>query len=246
MNGLDLFSGIGGISLALSEWVRPIAYCESEPYAQGVLLSRMRDASLPIAPIWDDVRTLRRHDFPPVPVDIVYGGFPCQDISVAGHGIGLAGKRSGLYWEMHRIIKEFKPTFVFIENVPAIRTRGAMEVAKSLAAIGYDPTWDIISAREVGASFIGDRWFLLAAADGETLRIEQGRRERASRTAETFNSSISDTRFTPWTPERGFESHVFGVGNGVPYSVDRDRALGNGAPPPQVKKAFVRLMGLGE
>lgn len=90
LNGLDLFSGIGGISLALKPWVRTIAYCESDRYAQSVLLSRMQDKSLCIAPIWDDVRTLCRKHID-VPVDIIFGGFPCQDISAAGL---KAGQRS--------------------------------------------------------------------------------------------------------------------------------------------------------
>jgi len=86
LNGLDLFSGIGGITLALSEWVRPIAYCEIDRYCQGVLLSRMRSGDISTAPIWDDVRTLKGEMLPKV--DIIYGGFPCQDISTAGHGKG--------------------------------------------------------------------------------------------------------------------------------------------------------------
>jgi DNA (cytosine-5)-methyltransferase 1 len=169
LNGLDLFSGIGGLSIALAPWVRSFAYCENDRYAQSVLLERMQFGDIPCGPIWDDVRTLEREALPMVP-DIVYGGFPCQDISVAGHGDGLDGERSRLYWEIHRIIKECKPAFIFLENVPAIRTRGALEVAESLTALGYDQNWDVISALEVGASFLGERWFCLAAADSQTLR----------------------------------------------------------------------------
>jgi DNA (cytosine-5)-methyltransferase 1 len=84
MNGLDLFSGIGGISLALEPWVRTVAYCEQDRYAQGVLLSRMRSGGIDRAPIWDDVRTLNKSILPNI--DIIFGGFPCQDISVAGLG----------------------------------------------------------------------------------------------------------------------------------------------------------------
>lgn len=229
--------------MALSPWVRPIAYCEVDRYAQAVLLQRMWRNDIPTAGIWDDVTTLVS-ELLPGPVDIIYGGFPCQDISVAGHGIGLAGARSGLYWEMHRLCRELKPTFIFLENVPAIRTRGALELAKSLTSLGFDTTWDVISAREVGASFIGDRWFLLAAADSEALRLKQGRISRENRQAAAFHSSACDTRLTPWTPERGFESRIFGVGNGVPFAVDRDRVLGNAVVPAQARIAFERLMGL--
>ena len=160
MNGLDLFSGISGISLALEPWVTPVAYCELDPYSQGVLLSRMAEGTIPRAPIWDDVQTLQGAMLGPV--DILYGGFPCQDISVAGRGAGLAGKRSGLFFEIARLVGEIKPTFIFLENVPAIRTRGADTVVKTLARLGYDCRWDVVSAVEVGAPHLRKRWFLLA------------------------------------------------------------------------------------
>jgi len=164
LNGLDLFSGIGGLSLALAPWVKPIAYCENDRFAQSVLLSRMRDGTLPIAGIWDDVKTLRPGHIctPEVGIDIIYGGFPCQDISVAGHGVGLEGKRSGLFYEILRLTGEISPSFLFLENVPAIRTRGAERVCKELAFLGYDCRWLVISAAEVGARHVRNRWFLLA------------------------------------------------------------------------------------
>lgn len=241
LNGLDLFSGIGGISLALQPWARSVAYCEIDGYAQAVLLSRMSRGELEIAPIWPDVTKLDGKMLPAV--DIVSGGFPCQDISVAGHGVGLAGKRSGLYWEIHRIVAEARPAFVFLENVPAIRTRGLTEVVRSLTELGYDCRWDVISAREVGASFEGDRFFL-AAANRQTLRLEQGRRERKSGENSSLDSSASDVGLVAWSPERGFESRVFGTGNGIPFAVDRDRVLGNAVVPAQARTAFMRLMGI--
>ena len=94
--GLDLFSGIGGITLALSPWVQPTAYCECDEYCQSILLARMADRSLPEAPIWDDVTTLDGRQFEGI-VDIIYGGFPCQNISTAGRGAGLEGERSRLF-----------------------------------------------------------------------------------------------------------------------------------------------------
>lgn len=243
INGLDLFSGIGGLTIALAPWVRPLAYCENDRYSQAILLSRMRTHDLPCAPIWDDVRTLRDEKLRGT-VDIIYGGFPCQDISVAGHGVGLAGDRSGLYFEILRLVEQTRPQFVFLENVPAIRTRGALEVARTLTRVGYDCRWDVISAREVGASFIGDRWFLLAAANGKTLRIKQGRRPWQSGQTAALNLAARDIRLTPWTPERGFESRVFRDGHGVPFAVDRDRGLGNAVVPAQAREAFRRLSGM--
>lgn len=175
INGLDLFSGIGGLTLALAPWVRPVAYCESDRYAQAVLLSAQARGDLPRAPIWDDVRTLRGTDIPPV--DIISGGFPCQDLSVAGAGAGLAGERSGLFFEVLRLAKEIKPKFLFLENVPAIRTRGLSVVGKRLADLGYDCRWDIVSAADVGAPHVRKRWWLLAYAPGE--RRGEGRAEPA-------------------------------------------------------------------
>lgn len=161
LNGLDLFSGIGGITLALGEWINTVAYCEGDRHAQAVLMSRMREGLLPNRPIWDDVRTLRGSLLPPV--DIIVGGFPCQDISVAGKGAGLGGERSGLFFEIVRLAKEIEPTFLFLENVPAIRTRGLDRVVEELTALGYDLRWTMLSAEEVGAPHKRERWFCLAA-----------------------------------------------------------------------------------
>src|SRR5216684_4770914 len=124
MYGLDLFSGIGGITKALEGYVQPVAYCENDRYAQGVLLSRMANGDLPNAPIWSDILTLRGAMLPRTP-EIIYGGFPCQDISVAGRGKGLDGERSGLFFEIIRLVGEIRPRFVFLENVAAITVRGA-------------------------------------------------------------------------------------------------------------------------
>jgi len=163
MNGLDLFSGIGGISIALEPWVRTIAYCEQDRFAQSVLLSRISEGKLHRAPIWDDVQTLRGDMLPPI--DIIFGGFPCQDISVAGNGEGLAGKRSGLFYEIVRLTKEIRPSFVFLENVPAIRTRGLEQVIKAFTEIGYDCRWTCITAASLGAPHKRGRWILLAHAN---------------------------------------------------------------------------------
>ena len=160
LNGLDLFSGIGGISIALKEWIRPVAYCEIDSYCQAILLSRMEGKFLRTAPIWDDIRNFPVEDFS-TGVDIIYGGFPCQDISVAGNGKGLAGERSGLFFEIMRLAKEIKPKFLFLENVPAITSRGGIEVVRTIAEMGYDCRWCVISAASIGALHRRERWFLL-------------------------------------------------------------------------------------
>lgn len=179
MNGLDLFSGIGGLTLALSPWVRPIAYCEIEPYARAVLLSRMEAGDLPSAPIWDDVRTLRGDDLPVV--DIIYGGFPCQDVSLAGARAGLDGERTGLFREAVRLVRECKPKFVFLENVPGIR-RFVHTVRGELEALGYDCRDGFLSAGEVGANHIRNRWWILAhsgSAGRGAGNVRNGRGDRS-------------------------------------------------------------------
>lgn len=174
MNGLDLFSGIGGITLALKEYVKPIAYCEIDAYCQSILLQRMQEGNLPKAPIWNDIKTLSDEELPGQ-VDIIYGGFPCQDISVAGTGKGLEGERSGLFFEIIRLTKEIKPQFIFLENVSAITTRGGLEVIQEVTSLGYDCRWCVISAESIGALHQRKRWFLLAKSNqGETVANTDG------------------------------------------------------------------------
>lgn len=177
MNGLDLFSGIGGLSLALKPWVETVAYCESDRHAQCVLMQNMRRGYLEEAPIWDDVRTLRREHLE-IPIDIIFGGFPCQDISAAGRGAGLEGKRSGLFFEVVRLVQEIRPTFVFLENVPAIRTRGLREVIREFTDLRYDCRWTCVSAADVGAPHLRRRWWMLAAnTDSAAFRDIEQRKE---------------------------------------------------------------------
>ena len=109
------------------------------------------------------------------PVDILCGGFPCQDISLAGKGEGLNGKKSGLWWEMHRIISELRPRIAVMENVPAITFRGLDSVLGSLSEIGYDAEWCIISARDFGAPHLRKRWFCVAYPNSERSRQTRNR-----------------------------------------------------------------------
>lgn len=169
LNGLDLFSGIGGNSIALRDYVRTIAYCESDRHAQSVLLSRMSDGSITAAPICTDVTELDGSELKGL-VDIMVGGFPCQDISVAGNGVGISGKRSGLFREIVRLAKEIEPSFLFLENVPAIRTRGLDTVIEELTGLGYDLRWCMLSAAQVGAPHKRERWFLLGYSNKECSR----------------------------------------------------------------------------
>ena len=198
LNGLSLFSGYAGIDLALSEWVKPIMYCEIETYAQGTLLSRMDDGTIPFAPIWNDVTTMDGTKFRGL-VDIIYGGFPCQDISSAGKGAGLEGKRSGLFREIVRLLEETKAPFVFLENVSAIRTRGSIEVQEALAGLGYDCRFGVISAAEIGANHKRERWFCLgfnaSYADSSKLWLESGWGRREIRKGEGESRNHGEEKF---------------------------------------------------
>ncbi len=252
----------------MQDWVYPVAYCENDRHAQAVLLSRMQAVQLPVAPIWDDAQTLA-YGIIPYDIDIIYGGFPCQDISVAGNGSGLAGKRSGLFYEVGRLCREFKPTFVFLENVPAIRTRGAETVCKEFSIQGYDSRWDVVSAAEVGAPHLRKRWFFLAAhAERLDLWIESRRsRGKAGEGSAIVSNDGQEKPLANATSERGasrrprsetrrrqphpfeqgwwdVEPGIRRVANGVPQRVDRLRGLGNAVVPIQAREAFKRLMGL--
>lgn len=265
LNGLDLFSGIGGISLGLKPYVTTIAYCESDSYAQGVLLSRMQTGDIDKAPIWDDVRTLSGEMLPEV--DIIFGGFPCQDISTAGNGKGLEGERSGLFFEIRRLVSELRPRFVFLENVPAISVRGLDRILLEFTSLGYDTRWTTVSAESVGACHKRRRWFMLAHSNGQPMRIEHEQEFNQSKIwpePVSKDGHDSDTTRTRWeekhiakrSPEKftrpcGYnewtsEPALRGRNHGIQNRVDRVKCLGNSVVPLQAHVAFKRLIGMKE
>ncbi len=202
MNGLrvlDLFSGIGGFSLGLERaGMQTVAFCEIDKTAQQVLRKHWSDV-----PIFDDVKTLKGEQLGTI--DVICGGFPCQDLSFAGKGAGLTGARSGLWWEFHRLIKEIKPSWVIIENVAALRSRGLDKVLGSLAEIGYDAEWHCVPASAVGAPHQRDRVWIIAYPnhagsrtpehgvdqDGQTL--EQERQDKSFGRVSGCGTVVSDT-----------------------------------------------------
>src|SRR5574343_648299 len=265
LNGLSLFTGYAGIDLALRDYVRPVGYCDIEQFSHATLLSRFDDGSLPFAPIWTDVRKLDGTKFRGL-VDVVAGGFPCQDLSVAGKGKGLAGERSGLFREIIRIAQESSPAFIFIDNVPAIRTRGSLQVQEALATIGYDTRWCTLSASEVGANHRRERWFCLAYSQSSYDRLRDSRENtgQVQQSGECIGTQdVPDSNGTRLQETRAelcsarplkhgalhsewwaSEPNVGRVANGVAFRVDRIKALGNGVVPLQVKTAFETLMGI--
>ena len=157
MNILDLFSGIGGFSLGLERaGMRTVAFCEIDLHARKVLNKHWSDV-----PVFTDVSTLTKDDLNEQ-IDVIAGGFPCQDISTAGQGAGLAGSRSGLWYEFHRLVNEIRPRYAIIENVSVLRSRGLDQVLWSLAEIGYDAEWHCIPASALGAPHRRDRIWIVA------------------------------------------------------------------------------------
>jgi DNA (cytosine-5)-methyltransferase 1 len=162
MNELALFAGAGGGILGghLLGW-RTVCAVEWEPYPASVLLARQNDGILPPFPIWDDVQTFDGKPWRGI-VDVVSGGFPCQDISVAGGGRGIDGERSGMWKEMARIIGEVRPRYTFIENSPMLTTRGLERVLADLAKMGFDAEWGVLGASDVSAPHKRERIWILA------------------------------------------------------------------------------------
>lgn len=199
---LDLFSGIGGFSLGLERTggFETVAFCEIEEYPRRVL-----EKHWPGVPIYHDVRTLTadtlRRDG--ITVDVICGGFPCQDLSFAGKRAGLEGARSGLWGEYRRLIGELRPRFVIVENVPGLLSLGMATVLGDLAALGYDAIWDCIPAAAVGAPHIRDRVWIVAypdsesehagAINGEMARISSALAYAAGARYEPWQSSESGT-----------------------------------------------------
>ena len=161
---LALFAGAGGGILGghLLGW-RTVCAVERDAYAAAVLAQRQTDGCLKPFPIWSDVCSFDGKPWRGI-VDVVSGGFPCQDISAAGTGAGIDGKRSGLWREMARIISEVRPRFVLVENSPLLVGRGLAVVLGDLAKMGFDAEWACVSASDLDAPHQRDRIWLVAYA----------------------------------------------------------------------------------
>ena len=167
MRVLDLFSGIGGFSLGLERaGMETVAFCENDKKAQLVLKKHW-----PQVPIFEDVRELTYEKLKELyPIDLISGGFPCQDISIANNEPkGIQGSRSGLWSEIRRLISEIRPRYAIVENVPALYTRGLSTVLGELAKIGFDAEWHCIRASNVGSFHRRERIWILAYPQGQRL-----------------------------------------------------------------------------
>lgn len=223
MNVLDLFSGIGGFSLGLERaGMRTVAFCEIDPFCRRVLAKHW-----PGVPVYDDVRKLSGPDLGAagISVDVICGGFPCQDLSVAGARLGLNGERSGLWSEIARLVGELRPRYLIVENVANLLNLGFGRVLGDLAALGYDAEWECIPASYVGAWHRRDRVWVVAYPnqDGgfkgrtqEPLLRQSDLSEQSPRVAEGWpgRSNLPTPRLCRAT-------------DGIPDRVDRIAALGN-------------------
>jgi len=188
LNELALFAGAGGGILGghLLGW-RTVCAVEWEQYPASVLCARQNDGLLETFPIWDDVQTFDGKPWRGI-VDVVSGGFPCQDISAAGKGAGIDGERSGMWGEMARIICEVQPRFVFVENSSMLTSRGLGRVLGDLATMGFDAKWGVLGAADVGANHQRDRIWIVGKV-GNTNNNGQVATKIATSLAERSNTS---------------------------------------------------------
>ena len=227
-NVLDLFSGVGGISLGL-HWagMRTVSFCETDGFARTVL-----GRHWPHVPLYDDIRTLTaarlRADQVARP-DIICGGFPCQDVSLAGRAAGLAGARSGLWAHMARMVAECRPRWVVAENVPGLRGRGADQVLADLEALGYAPWPLVVGAAHAGAPHRRARMWLVAQAVCPDAGCP-GLEDWVGRPANPAPGLPAERR-GGWPAPPGLRR----VADGLPARLDRAR--------PSVRRARIHALG---
>lgn len=265
MNELALFAGAGGGILGgrLLGW-HTVGAVEIERYPRKVLLHQQELGNLPRFPIWDDVSTFDGKPWRGL-VDVVSGGFPCQDISCAGKGAGITGARSGLWAEMHRIICEVRPRYAFMENSPVLAARGLGRVLGDLAESGYDAAWLVLGAADVGAPHRRARMWILAH-DSHAYGVPGAEQEFSHHRPEVpdgcgsneldAGGDLADTHLPgceqQWRTQPAeaqhadaercgwwsFEPRVGRVADGVAARVDRLKCLGNGQVPLVAASAF--------
>ena len=227
----SLFAGIGGFDLGFERaGIKTLWQVEIEDYCRKVL-----ERHFPNAKRYAEIRECGSHNLERV--DIISGGFPCQDISNAGKRAGIEGDRSGLWSEMLRIVCELRPSYVVVENVSALLGRGMGRVLGDLAESGYDAEWDCLPAAVFGAPHVRDRVFLLAYRNGQRT---QGRRPKEIHRVEAFSwcqdvRGIEDLRNRSDLPEPLFR----GSRDGIPDWIHRLRGLGN-AIVPQIAEWIAR------
>ena len=242
---LDLFSGIGGFALG-AYWAgmrfNGHYFSEVDDYATRVYQQRFPD-SVPLG----DIRNIRGADLPAGDW-IIAGGFPCQDISIAGKGAGLAGERSGLWYEYARIIGELQPRYAIMENVGALAFRGLDSVLGSLAEIGYDAEWQDIRASEMGAPHKRERLWILAypnesgrnASRQREIHICKPDETEGTRPFPSYRKGDLSILRSQYTDE--IRARYYRGSNGISETMDRLECLGNSIVPQIAELIFSGIM----
>lgn len=214
---LDLFSGIGGFSLGLERTggFETVAFCEIEEFPRRVLAKHW-----PGVPQYHDVTKLTGDilERDGIAVDVITGGFPCQDLSVAGRGAGVDGERSGLWAEIVRLVRELQPKFVIMENSPSLCTRGGSAIIAALAHERYDAEWEGFPGLSFGAKHIRARQYVVAYPS---------EKRHGAPTHKVFARGNSPVDGGWWSRE----PRLGRVADGVSSRVDRVAALGNAVIP---------------
>jgi DNA (cytosine-5)-methyltransferase 1 len=245
VNELALFAGAGGGILGghLLGW-RTVCAVEWEPYPASVLCARQNDGLLPSFPIWDDVQTFDGRPWRGI-VDVISGGFPCQDISAAGKGAGIDGERSGMWREMARIIHEVRPRFVFVENSPMLTSRGLGTVLGDLASMGFDAKWGVLGAADVGAPHQRKRiWIVANSSSNRPHGSINGNNNVPKRTIckdeqnignEIWREAQRCVQTDDWS---AYASKFLGMDDGMACRLDRLKAIGNGQVSEVARRAW--------
>ena len=224
----SMFSGIGGIDLGLDRSGMTCGWqVELDEYCRKVLAKHWPDVLR-----WDDVMTFPPEDWSEdkLQVDLIAGGFPCQDISVAGKGAGINGERSGLFHEIIRVAGIIRPRWLLLENVSALLNRGLGTVLREVAEIGYDAEWHCIPAAHVGAPHRRDRVFIVAYAKGKRVEKRWSPGEQVPETHVPEGvpvCSCTGANSGEWPPDTG----LVRMAHGVSRRMDRVKGLGNAVVP---------------
>jgi DNA (cytosine-5)-methyltransferase 1 len=222
MKHIGLFEGIGGFSLA-AEWMgwETKAWCEINPFCQRVLRNHFPEAE----GFGDIIKT----DFKKYAnkIDILTGGFPCQDISISGKGEGIYGIRSGLWSEYYRAIKEINPGYVVIENSTQLLRKGFEKILFDFSEIGYDAEWECISASDFGYPHIRKRLWVVAYPNVQRWKGILHHIKR-SITEKNKKTNALDTQCHPFLQfEQSYsQPAVFGMADGLPKRLDVVKRLG--------------------
>ncbi len=233
---LSLFAGIGGFDLGLERTggFKTVAFCEIDPFCRRVLAKHW-----PGVPQYEDVRelTAERLAADGIAVDVICGGFPCQDLSTSGSKLGLAGERSGLWFQYLRLVCELRPRFIIVENSPELLDRWMGDILGALAALGYDAEWHCIPASAAGAPHRRDRVWILANAVG-VGQSQSGRRlHRVRATPDAYR----EANYLVDAFQRGALPFVCRGHDGPTGSMDELTALGN-AVVPQIPELIGRAI----